>query len=287
VPAQLTFADVRPRGGPQLTVLPDAARVEERLQQLARAQGFVAGRVACSVADLERELVREARRSGSCPAPASPAALLLALREAARGHSHGPFFSVRDQPGYARALGDLLAALAQGLLEPAELLSLEVPERVAALARTLVAARALLDGAGLAEPHRAVRAAVEAVERGGPLPPLLARVAGVRFEGILDWTPLRLRLVRALSARLRVRVRLPWSPGKPDIARRGCTSGEILIWRREKDPNLPAYRYLKMKSAMLELPPPLPRISIIRSRVRFCWSCSKMALTCCRSSGVS
>ena len=218
MPAQLTFADVRPRRGPLLVVLPDAARVEERLSQLARAQGFVAGRVACSVADLERELVREARRSGNCPAPASPPALLLALREAAREHSQGPFFRIREQPGYASALGGLLASLAQGLLDPAELLSLEVPERVTALARTLVAARKRLDAAGLAEPHRAVRLAVEALERGGPLPPLLARASEVQFEGILDWTPLRLRLVHALSSRLAVRVRLPWSAAKPELA---------------------------------------------------------------------
>jgi RecB family exonuclease len=198
-------------------VLPDAARVEERLAQLARAQGFVAGAVACSVADLERELVREARRSGKCPAPASPQALLLALREAAREHSQGPFFRIREQPGYAGALGDLLASLAQGLLDPAELLSLEVPERVTALARTLLAVRKRLDSVGLAEPQRAVRLAVEALERGGSLPALLARVSELQFEGILDWTPLRLRLALALSSRLPVRVRLPWSPAKPEL----------------------------------------------------------------------
>ncbi len=217
MPSQLTFADLPRRRGPRVSVLPDAARVEERLLQLARAQGFVAGKVACSLADLERELVREARKAGGCPAPASPEALLLALREAAREHSQGPFFRIREQPGYARALGDLLSALTQGLLDPAELVALDVPERVAALARTLLAARKLLDAAGLVEPQRAVRLAVEALERKGALPPFLARAGEVQFEGILDWTPLRLRLLAALSARLRVRVRLPWSSGKPEL----------------------------------------------------------------------
>jgi hypothetical protein len=215
--SQLTFADVQRRRGPRLAVLPDAARVEERLALLARAHGFVAGKIACSLADLERELVREARKAGRCPAPASPQALALALREAAREHSQGPFFHIREQPGYARALGDLLAALTQGLLDPAELLALDVPERVQALARTLLAARGLLDAAGLVEPQRAVRLAVEAVEQRGPLPALLARAGELQFEGILDWTPLRLRLATALSSRLPVRVRLPWSSDKPEL----------------------------------------------------------------------
>src|SRR5437763_1411598 len=133
MPSQLSFADLRPRRGPSLAVLPDAARVEERLAQAARAQGFVAGRGACSLAQLERE----ARRAGRCPMPASPYALRLALREAAREHSQGPFFRIREQPGYAKALGDLLGALTQGLLDPRELSALDVPERVLALARTL------------------------------------------------------------------------------------------------------------------------------------------------------
>ena len=61
-------------------MLPDAERVEERLGQLARAHGFVAGRVACSLADLERELVQSAQRAGKCPAVATPQAVMLALR---------------------------------------------------------------------------------------------------------------------------------------------------------------------------------------------------------------
>ena len=36
------------------------------------------------------------------------------------------------------------------------------------------------------------------------------------FDAILDWTPLRVRMVAALAARMRVRVRLPWS-AQPDL----------------------------------------------------------------------
>src|SRR5439155_1323186 len=118
---------------------------------------------------------------------------------------------------YARALGDLLAALTEGLLEPVELAALDVPERPVALGRTLIAARAALDRAALVDPHQALRLAVEHLERGGPLPSELARAAEVEFEGVLDWTPLRLRLATALAARLRVRIRLPWSAGRPEL----------------------------------------------------------------------
>src|SRR5450432_3853381 len=100
--SQLSFADVKKPRGPRLAVLPDAARVEERLSRLARASGLVAGKAACSLAELERELLRTARVS-----VASPLALSLALRDAAVQHSQGPYFSIREQPGYARALGDL------------------------------------------------------------------------------------------------------------------------------------------------------------------------------------
>src|SRR5207237_7353202 len=97
--------------------------------------------------ELETELVRAAQRKGRCVKVASPQAVMLALREAAREHSPGPYFAVRNQPGYARALGELLAALGQGLIEPAELAQL--PERAGALGRTLTAFRALLGAAGL------------------------------------------------------------------------------------------------------------------------------------------
>src|SRR5438067_1643396 len=216
MPKQLSFAEAR-RRGPRIAILPDAARVEERLGRLARERGFVPGRVACSLAELGRELIREAQRAGACPEVASPFALQLALRQAAREHSPGPYFGIRNHAGYAHALGDLLAALTEGLLEPAELAELDVPERPVALARTLLAARAALDRAGLAGPHLALRRAVEHLERGGALPADLARVAEVEFEGVLDWTPLRLRLVTALGARVRVRIRLPWSGDRPEL----------------------------------------------------------------------
>ena len=190
---QLSFAEAR-RRGPRIAVLPDAARVEERLGRLARERGFVPGRVAYSLAELGRELIREAQRAGACPEVASPFALELALRQAAREHSPGPYFGIRNHAGYARALGDLLAALTEGLLEPVELAALDVPERPVALGRTLIAARAALDRAALVDPHQALRLAVEHLERGGPLPSELARAAEVEFEGVLDWTPLRLRL---------------------------------------------------------------------------------------------
>src|SRR5205085_20339 len=132
---QLSFAEAR-RRGPRIAVLPDAARVEERLGRLARERGFVPGRVAYSLAELGRELI---------------------------------------------------------------------------------AARAALDRAALVDPHQALRLAVEHLERGGPLPSELARAAEVEFEGVLDWTPLRLRLATALAARLRVRIRLPWSAGRPEL----------------------------------------------------------------------
>jgi RecB family exonuclease len=103
----------------------------------------------------------------------------------------------------------LRAALGQGLVDPDELSKMDVPERVVALGRTLSGFRALLDSAGLVEPQRAVRIAVQhhTVE----LPEEL------EFEGILDWSPLRLHLAQALCARTRVRVLLPWSQARPEL----------------------------------------------------------------------
>src|SRR5205085_4091571 len=208
---QLSFAEVKPRAPrSRWAVLPDAARVEERLNALARAHGFVPGRVALSIAELERELVRAAQQAGKCGQVASPEALLLALREAAAEHSRGPFLAVRHQPGYIRALSDLQAVLAQGLSEPIDLAAnLDVPERAVALGRTLAAARALLDRAGLVEPHRALRIALDDIR--------LALPGEIEFDNILDWSPLRLRLASALAARARVRVRLPWNPGRGEL----------------------------------------------------------------------
>lgn len=217
MPEQLSFAQA-PRRGPQIAVLPDAARALERMLRLARGRGFVAGKVAWTVAQLERELVREAQRAGACPEVASPHALQLALREAARNHSAGPYFAIRNQGGYAAALGDLLAALTDGLLDPTQLrVTEEVPERVTALASTLSAARQALERAGLADPHQALRLAVEHLERGGALPGELAAAAELEFDSVFDWTPLRLRLVAALAARVRVRIRLGWPAGRPEL----------------------------------------------------------------------
>ena len=218
--SQLSFADVRRRRGRPLTVLPDGARVEEKLSSLARAQGIVVGRVACTLAQLERDLVRQARSTGRCPAPAPPHALRLALREAALTAAP-PFTKLRHEPGFVRALGDLLAALTQGLLEPAQLSGLALPEpsrsRILALAQVLAAAQATLDRAALVEPHRALRLAIDALAAGGPLPPLLADASEIQFDAILDWTPLRVRLATVLAAQLPVRVRLPWSGGRAEL----------------------------------------------------------------------
>ena len=106
MPTQLTLAEAR-RRGPRIAVLPDGARVEERLGYLARQRGFVPFRIAFSLAELGRELIREAQRAGTCPEVASRFALQLALRQAARDHSPGPYFAIRSHAGYARALGAL------------------------------------------------------------------------------------------------------------------------------------------------------------------------------------
>ena len=204
---QLNFSDAPRHSRTRWRVLPDAARVEERLATLARQNGVVAGRVAVTVADLERELIRSAQRAGKCPKVASAQAMQLALRDAAKDHSPATYRAVSLQPGYVRALSRLHGALAQGLVDPDELARMEVPERVAALARTLSAFRTLLDRAGLVEPQRALRIALE--HRCVEVPDL------VEFEGILDWAPLRLQLARALSARTQVRILLPWSEGRP------------------------------------------------------------------------
>src|SRR5204862_6894897 len=92
---QLSFAEAR-RRGPRIAVLPDAARVEEQLGRLARERGFVPGRVAYSLAELGRELIREAQRAGACPEVTSPFALELAQRQPARGRSPGPHFRLRN-----------------------------------------------------------------------------------------------------------------------------------------------------------------------------------------------
>ena len=258
---QLSFEDARRRRGPKLAVLPDAARVEERLAALARAQGMVAFRAACSLAELERELVQAARRAGRCPAPAPAEALLLALREAAREQSDGPFFAIRREPGYVRALGELLA------LEPSELSG---SEQAVALGRTLAAARATLERCGLCEPQRALRIAVEALERGLPLPPLLARAAEVEFDAILDWTPPRIRLATALGKRLPVRIRLPWSAGKQELtaplepalrAFESIGAAEVELYDPARGPLAPFLRRLFVEGDEPPQPAPVELIS--------------------------
>src|SRR2546422_9139200 len=184
MPTQLSLAEAR-RRGPRIAVLPDGARVEERLGNLARQRGFVPFRIAFSLAELGRELIREAQRAGSCPEVASCFALQLALRQAARDHSPGPYFAIRNHAGYARALGDLLAALTEGLLEPEELAALDLGGRALALGRTLAAARDALGRVGLADPHRALRLAVGDVERGGAPP----RAAAVAAAPVFQFVP--------------------------------------------------------------------------------------------------
>src|SRR6267143_843020 len=220
--AQLSFDDARKKApiGPPLTVLPDAARVEEHL--VRRAAPFVAGHVACTRLQLERELVQQARADGRCPKVASPEALALLLRDVCREETprEGPFWGIRDQPGFARAAQDLMSALAQGLIEPSELLRLPLPEtareRIVPLATLLLRAQKALDRRGLSDPNRALRLAVEALADGGALPPLVRNAPELTFDAIFDWTPLRVRMVAALAARMRVRVRLPWS-AQPDL----------------------------------------------------------------------
>src|SRR6266849_582454 len=206
--AQLSFDDARRKApaGPALTVLPDAARVDEYL--VRRAAPFVTGRVATTLAQLERDLV--------------PEALSLLFRDVCREETprEGPFWGIRDQPGFARAAQDLLAALAHGLIEPAELLRLPLPEeareRIAPLSTLLVRARHALDRRGLADPNRALRLSIDALAAGGELPAPLRSAPEITFDAIFDWTPLRVRMVAALAARTRVRVRLPWS-AQPDL----------------------------------------------------------------------
>jgi len=185
-----------------LFVLPDQARVEERLAALARERRFVAGLGACTLADLERDLVRAAALAGACAEPAAPAAVDMALRKAAA------------DPALVPPLRDLWAALGHGLFDPARPPP-GLPLRVEELLRAIAAARSELHRARLADPDQALLAAVDALDRGLPLP---ARWDGeMVFEAIVDWTPLRRRMAAALARRLRVRLRLPWMAGRPDL----------------------------------------------------------------------
>ncbi|MFL5399078.1 MAG: PD-(D/E)XK nuclease family protein [Myxococcales bacterium] len=219
--SQLTFTDAKARKaqGPALTVLPDAVRVEEHV--VRKAAPFAPGHLACTFADLEREVVRAARGSGACGRIATPETLALALRDACRTAAP-PYARIREQSGFARAAQDLLAALSRGMLEPKALLAL-VPslpagtwERISSLADILCTARRRLEERGLVDAGGALLRGVAHLEEGGELPRKLAAAGSVVFEWIDDWSPIRVRLVLALAARMgpgRVRVRLPWPSG--------------------------------------------------------------------------
>jgi RecB family exonuclease len=229
---QLSLLDAAPRlrqrpQGPSLAVLPDAARVEERLVSAARAGGSVQGRVACTVAELERDVLRAAVRAGQAPRVLPPLSLPLLFREIAREHTPrgSAFYRIRNEPGFAGALGELLAVLEQGLLPPEELRALApaLPgpqrDRIEALATLLCAAKELLARRGLGTQAGALAAAAKALRGELPLPALLAGAQAVSFESVLDWTPLRIELACAISARLQplgvpVRVLLPFSQSR-------------------------------------------------------------------------
>src|SRR2546428_14135857 len=88
MPTQLSLAEAR-RRGPRIAVLPDAARVEERLGDPAPPRDLVPFRIALPVAQLGPGLIPAAQRAGRCPGVASPLAGQPALRQAARPPSPG------------------------------------------------------------------------------------------------------------------------------------------------------------------------------------------------------
>src|SRR2546423_14451434 len=103
--AQLSFDDARRKApvGPPLTVLPDAARVEEYL--VRGAAPFVAGEVACTLLKLERRLGPQARAPGGRPQGAPPEAPALVVRRGPRGAAPRPraFWGIPAQPRFPRA----------------------------------------------------------------------------------------------------------------------------------------------------------------------------------------
>ena len=207
-----------------LTVLPDAARVEESV--VRQAAPFAPGHLACTFAELERDVVRAARAAGACGRVATGEVLRLALREACRD-ARPPYARIREQAGFVRAAQDLLGTLTAGMVEPEELLALapSLPsgtrERASSLAAVLRAARTRLEARGLVDAGSALLLSVAHLERGGELPRKVAGGGAVVFEWIHDWSPVRVRLVAALAARMgpgRVNVRLPWPAGdRPDL----------------------------------------------------------------------
>lgn len=255
-----------------LVVLPDGARVAEHLEALLRERPLVAGRPACTIADLERALIEAAQERGLAPRVAQPAALELAFREGARERtpSGSPYSPIRARAGFAQALRGLSRVLLQGLLPPEELLRLapELPEpsrsRLGALARVLCGVREELAVAGLAEPGEALRRAVDALAGGLPLPALLAQAAELRFEQVLDWTPLRLELACALAARLgregaAVRIVLPYLPERGHLA--DDALGAVLRDLEARGARGPA------PELVLEEPAPAPPLVAFASRL--------------------
>src|SRR3954470_17429603 len=101
MPTQLSCAEARRHRGLRVAILPDGARVEERLLQLSRERTVVAGKMACTLAELERELVREARRvggggggvggGGGGRGPPPPAGLAVVFAAGAAGGSARAF----------------------------------------------------------------------------------------------------------------------------------------------------------------------------------------------------
>src|SRR5712671_194375 len=201
---QLSFADAPPRkaSGPALTVLPDAARVEEHI--VRRAAPFAPGHLACTFGELERDVTRAARAAGACGRIATPETVGLALREACR-EARPPYARIREHAGFARAAQDLLGTLAGGMVEPDDLLALapSLPpgprERVASLAEVLCAARRRMEATGLVDPGGALLRAVAHLERGGELPRRVAGAGTLVFDWIHDWAPIRVRLAAALA----------------------------------------------------------------------------------------
>jgi len=225
---QLSFGEAPPPRGPELLVLPDAARVEEHLLRAAEAGGLALAGGVCTVAELEQALIEAAHGER---AAAGRAALELIYRRVCRERTPrgSPWFAVRETPGFARALRSLGAALGQGMMAADELQSLvaqldeRLQRRLGPLAHLLLAAQRELAQAGLCDGPGALRAALEGLAAEGPLPALLTGISALRFEAVLDWPPLRLEMLFALARRLArtrvpVRLALPFWPERPALA---------------------------------------------------------------------
>lgn len=200
-----------------LTVLPDADRVEHALVEATRTRAFVDARAFCSFAELVHRCEPTRERNAAVQ---SPLAIRLLVGELAQGLPEGPFGEAVRSPVFARSASGLFEHLAMQNSLPAELATAAAKlhgssgERLAWLAtlwRALdeaLVARGWLDRAGV------LKAACARLDRG--LPPSLRGLESVRFEGLLDWPPLHLRLVTALAEAFQrakhgsVQVVLPW-----------------------------------------------------------------------------